>query len=121
VTAANQAAKHKHITDSTVKKLLAMVGTIGSTILGSEERKSYDLARKKSATVWFLPQIFMFGTKPRMISLIARGYTITSKTSTANACGSKSSSRAIPSLEVVFSRVGYYFSHQKEETSLSIK
>ena len=60
MTAANQAAKHKPITDSAVKKLLAMVGIIGSTTPGSEERKSYDLARMKSATVRFgLPQIFI--------------------------------------------------------------
>jgi hypothetical protein len=58
--AATQAAKHKPITDTAVKKLLAMVGTIGSTSPGSEERKSYDLARMKSATVHFgLPQIFI--------------------------------------------------------------
>jgi Helitron helicase-like domain at N-terminus len=58
--AANQAARHKPITDTAVKKLLAMVGTIGSTAPGSAERKSYDLARMKSATVRFgLPQIFL--------------------------------------------------------------
>jgi hypothetical protein len=51
MTAANQAANHKSITDSAVKKLLAMVGIIGSTAPGSEERKSYDFARMKSATV----------------------------------------------------------------------
>jgi hypothetical protein len=58
--AANQAARHKPITDPAVKKLLAMVGTIGSMTPGSEERKSYDLARMKSATVRFgLPQLFI--------------------------------------------------------------
>jgi PIF1-like helicase/Helitron helicase-like domain at N-terminus len=58
--AANQAAKHKPITDPAVKKLLSMVGTIGSSAPGSEQRKSYDLARMKSATVYFgLPQIFL--------------------------------------------------------------
>jgi hypothetical protein len=57
--AANQAAKHKPIADPAVRKLLSMVGTIGSSAPGSEERKSYDLARMKSATIRFgLPQIF---------------------------------------------------------------
>jgi hypothetical protein len=58
--AANQAAKHKPVTDTGVKKLLEMVRTIGSAAPGSDERKSYDLARMKSATVYFgLPQIFI--------------------------------------------------------------
>ena len=57
--AASEAARHKPITNAAVKKLLTMVETIGSTAPGSEERKSYDLARMKSATVRFgLPQIF---------------------------------------------------------------
>lgn len=49
MTAANQAAKHKPITDAGVKKLLEMVGTIGSSAPGSEERKSYDLAQIANA------------------------------------------------------------------------
>jgi hypothetical protein len=41
-------------------RLLAMVQTMGQTGPGSEERKSYDLARMKSATVYFgLPLIFL--------------------------------------------------------------
>ena len=74
-TAANQAAKHKPITDSAVKKLLAMVGTIGSTAPGSEERKSYDFARMKSATVRFgLPQIFITLNPADNISPVALFY-----------------------------------------------
>lgn len=75
MAAANQAAKHKPITDSAVKKLLAMVGTIGSTAPGSEERKSYDFARMKSATVRFgLPQIFITLNPADNISPVALFY-----------------------------------------------
>jgi Helitron helicase-like domain at N-terminus len=55
--AANQAARHKPMTNAAVNKLLTMVGTIGST---APEQKSYDLAKMKSATVRFgLHQIFL--------------------------------------------------------------
>lgn len=58
--AAQQMANHKPITDFAVKKLLAMVQTIGSTAPGSEERKSYDLTQLKSAIVYFgPPQIYL--------------------------------------------------------------
>ena len=58
--AARLAAQHKPITDTAVKKLLAMVNSIGSTDPGSEERKSHLLTRFKSTTVHFsLPQIFL--------------------------------------------------------------
>jgi hypothetical protein len=43
MTAANQAAKQKPITDSAVKKLLSMVGTIGFSAPSLEQQKSYDL------------------------------------------------------------------------------
>src|SRR5579859_2631710 len=59
-TTAQEAAKHKPISDTAVKKLLAMVNTIGTKDPGSEERKSHLLARLKSATVYHgLPQIFI--------------------------------------------------------------
>jgi len=51
--AAHEAAQHKPITNTAVKKLLAMGNSIGSTDPGSEERKSHLLARLKSATVYF--------------------------------------------------------------------
>src|SRR5579859_1483047 len=51
MTAAQEAAKHKPISDAAVKKLLAMVNTIGTKDPGTEERKSHLLARLKSATV----------------------------------------------------------------------
>jgi hypothetical protein len=60
MTAAQEAAKNKPISDAAVKKLLAMVNTIGTKDPGSEERKSYLLARLKSATIYHgLPQIFI--------------------------------------------------------------
>ena len=73
--AARQAAQHKPITDSAVKKLLAMVNSIGSTDPGSEERKSHLLARLKSATVYFgLPQIFITLNPADTISPLALFY-----------------------------------------------
>lgn len=73
--AANQAAQHKPITDFAVKKLLSMVGSIGSTAPGSEERKSYDLARMKSATVRFgLPLIFITLNPADSVSPVALFY-----------------------------------------------
>jgi hypothetical protein len=72
---ANQAAKHKPITDSAVKKLLVMIDTIGSTAPGSEEHKSYDFARMKSVMVRFdLPQIFITLNPVDNISPVALFY-----------------------------------------------
>jgi Helitron helicase-like domain at N-terminus len=74
-TAAQQAAKHKPITDAAVKKLLAMVNTIGTKDPGSEERKSHLLARLKSATVYHgLPQIFITLNPADNISPVALFY-----------------------------------------------
>jgi Helitron helicase-like domain at N-terminus len=73
--AANQAAKHEPIADAGVKKLLEMVRTIGSAAPGSEERKSYDLARMKSAAVCFgLPQIFITLNPADNVSPVALFY-----------------------------------------------
>ena len=58
--AANEAAQHKPVTDVGVKKLLAMISSIGSTAPGSEEKKSYELAQLKSSMVYFgLPMIYL--------------------------------------------------------------
>jgi hypothetical protein len=58
--AANEAAQHKPITDAGVKKLLAMVTSIGGTAPGSEEKKSYELAQLKSSMVYFgVPVIYL--------------------------------------------------------------
>ena len=58
--AASQAAQHKPITDTAVKKFLVMIKIIESTASESEEQKSYDLVRMKSATVCLsLSQIFV--------------------------------------------------------------
>jgi len=58
--AANEAARHKPITDPGVKKLLAMVTSIGGTAPGSEEKKSYELAQLKSSMVYFgIPVIYL--------------------------------------------------------------
>ena len=43
--AANEVAQHKPVMDVRVKKLLAMISSIGSTAPGSEEKKSYELAQ----------------------------------------------------------------------------
>jgi hypothetical protein len=73
--AANQAAKHKPITDPSVKKLLDMVGTIGSSALGSEQKKSHDFARMKSATVYFgLLQILLTLNPADNVSPVALFY-----------------------------------------------
>jgi len=75
MTAAQQAAKHMPISDTTVKKLLAMVNTIGMKDLGSEECKSHLLARLKSATIFHrLPQIFITLNSADNISPIAWFY-----------------------------------------------
>jgi hypothetical protein len=75
MNAAQQAANHKPITDSAVKKLLAMVNTIGTKDPGSEERKSQLLARLKSATVYHgLPQIFITLNPADNISPVALFY-----------------------------------------------
>ena len=58
--AANEAAQHKPIMDAGVKKLLAMVNSIGATAPGSEEKKSYELAQLKSSMVHFgVPAIYL--------------------------------------------------------------
>jgi hypothetical protein len=50
--------------DVAVKKLLAMVNTIGTKDTGSEERKSHLLARLKSATVYHsLPTFHLHKTR----------------------------------------------------------
>jgi hypothetical protein len=73
--AARQAAQHKPIANPAVKKLLAMVNSMGSTDPGSEERKSHLLARLKSATVYFgLPQIFITVNPADTISPLALFY-----------------------------------------------
>ena len=60
VKAANEAAQHKPVTDPGVKKLLAMVSSIGGTAPGSEEKKSYELAQLKSSMVYFgVPVIYL--------------------------------------------------------------
>src|SRR5436190_14301401 len=60
VNAAKEAAQHKSITDAGVKKLLAMVSSIGATAPGSEEKKSYELAQLKSSIVHFgIPVIYL--------------------------------------------------------------
>src|SRR5579859_2587413 len=75
MTAAQEAAKHKPISDTAVKKLLAMVNTIGTKDPASEERKSHLLARLKSATVYHgLPQIFITLNPTDNISPIALFY-----------------------------------------------
>jgi hypothetical protein len=74
-TAAQQAARHMPISDAGVKKLLAMVNTIGMNDPGSEERKSQLLARLKSATVYYgLPQIFITLNPADNISPLALFY-----------------------------------------------
>jgi hypothetical protein len=74
--AARQAAQYKHISNTAVKKLLAMVNSIGSTDPRSEERKSHLLARLKSARVYFgLPQIFIIVNPADNISPLALFYT----------------------------------------------
>jgi Helitron helicase-like domain at N-terminus len=74
-TAAQEAAKHKPISDAAVKKLLAMVNTIGTKDPGSEERKSHLLARLKSATVYHgLPQIFLTLNPADNVSPVALFY-----------------------------------------------
>src|SRR5436190_4915262 len=58
--AANEAAGHKPITDAGVKKLLAMVSSIGGTAPGSKEKKSYELAQLKSSVVYLgVPVIYL--------------------------------------------------------------
>jgi len=58
--AANEATQHKHVTDAGVKKLLAMVSSIGGTTPGSEEKKSYELVQLKSSVVYFgIPVIYL--------------------------------------------------------------
>src|SRR5579859_2431977 len=75
MTAAQEAVKHKPISDAAVKKLLAMVNTIGTKDPGSEERKSHLLARLKSATIYHsLPQIFITLNPADNISPIALFY-----------------------------------------------
>jgi Helitron helicase-like domain at N-terminus len=75
MTAAREAAKHKPISDAAVKKLLAMVNTIGTKDPGSEERKSHLLARLKSATVYHgLPQIFLTLNPADNVSPVALFY-----------------------------------------------
>ena len=60
MNAANQAAQYKPVMDAGVKKLLAMIRTIGSTAPGSEEKKSYELAQLKSSVVHFgVPVIYL--------------------------------------------------------------
>ena len=60
VNAAKEAAQHKPVTDVGVKKLLAMVSSIGATAPGSEEKKSYELAQLKSSMVHFgVPVIYL--------------------------------------------------------------
>jgi hypothetical protein len=72
---AQEAAKNKPISDAAVKKLLAMVNTIGTKDPGSEERKSYLLARLKSATIYHgLPQIFITLNPADNVSPIALFY-----------------------------------------------
>jgi hypothetical protein len=74
-TAAQEAAKHKPISDAAVKKLLAMVNTIGTKDPGSEERKSHLLARLKSATVYHgLPPIFLTLNPADNVSPVALFY-----------------------------------------------
>jgi Helitron helicase-like domain at N-terminus len=74
-TAAREAANHKPISDVAVKKLLAMVNTIGTKDTGSEERKSHLLARLKSATVYHgLRQIFIMLNPADQVSPIALFY-----------------------------------------------
>jgi hypothetical protein len=74
-TAAQQAAKHKPVSDAAVKKLLAMVNTIGTKDPGSQERKSHLLAQLKSATVYYgLPQIFITLNPADNISPVALFY-----------------------------------------------
>ena len=58
--AANEAVQHKPVMDTGVKKLLAMVSSIGGTVPGSEEKKSYELAQLKSSMVYFsVPVIYL--------------------------------------------------------------
>jgi ribosomal protein L29 len=74
-TAAQQAAQHDPISDAAVKKLLAMVNTIGTKDPGLEEHKSQLLARLKSAMVYHgLPQIFITLNPADNISPIALFY-----------------------------------------------
>jgi Helitron helicase-like domain at N-terminus len=47
--AANQAKKHKPITDPNIKELLKVVARVGGTSAGSDERKSHMLGELKSA------------------------------------------------------------------------
>src|SRR5437762_10094796 len=51
--AASQAEKHQLITDPAIQELLKGVARIGSTVSGSDERKSYMLAQLKSSIVHF--------------------------------------------------------------------
>src|SRR5438477_8609598 len=58
--AASQAEKHQPIMDPTIQELLKGVARVGSTASGSDERKSYMLARLKSSIVHFgCPIIFL--------------------------------------------------------------
>ena len=73
--AANESAQHKPITDTGVKKLLAMVGSIGGTAPGSEEKKSYELAQLKSSMVYFgVPVIYLTFNPGENSSPIALSY-----------------------------------------------
>src|SRR5579859_5888000 len=76
MTAAHEAAKHKPISDTAVKKLLTMVNTIETKDPGSEEHKSHLLVCLKSATIYHgLPQIFITLNPVDNISPIALFYT----------------------------------------------
>jgi len=73
--AANEAAQHKPVTDAGVKKLLAMISSIGSTAPGSEEKKSYELAQLKSFMIHFdLFVIYLIFNPEENNSLIALLY-----------------------------------------------
>ena len=75
MTAAQEVAKHKPISDAAVKKLLAMVNMTGTKDPGSEERKSHLLARLKSATIYHsLPQMFITLNPTNKVSPIALFY-----------------------------------------------
>ena len=58
--AASQAEKYQPITDPAIRELLKGVARIGSTVSGSDERKSYMLAQLKSSIVHFgCPLIYL--------------------------------------------------------------
>ena len=72
---ASQAEKHQPITDPAIWELLKGVARIGSTMSGSDERKSYMLAQLKSSIVHFgCPIIYLTINPHKRYSPVALFY-----------------------------------------------